>query len=143
MAGSMGGGFQPGGTVDTREFAIGCWCRPTWMQTRSSMKLFNASVPYFPDTPIKMNHRSHENRLQHPYQNLSLIPYIGVYGSINFNGKCDVKKPYYTGETNHWKPMDGYSYIITTTETDIPYEYEATIDASRRWDYGAVGGMKQ
>lgn len=89
--------------------------------------------------------------LEHPHKigynirinkSLSLIPYIGVYGSINFNaGKCDVKNPYYTGETNHWKPMDGYSYIVPT-EADIPYEYEATIDAFRRWNYGAVGGMK-
>ena len=37
--------------------------------------------------------------------------------------------------------MDGYSYIVPT-EADIPYEYEATIDAFRRWNYGAVGGMK-
>lgn len=37
--------------------------------------------------------------------------------------------------------MDGYSYIVPT-EADIPYEYEATIDAFHRWNYGAVGGMK-
>lgn len=37
--------------------------------------------------------------------------------------------------------MDGYSYIVPT-EADIPYEYEATIDAFRRWNYGAMGGMK-
>lgn len=109
------------------------------------MELFNASVPYFPDTEIKMNHLNIPIKIGYNIRinkSLSLIPYIGVYGSINFNaGKCDVKNPYYTGETNHWKPMDGYSYIVPT-EADIPYEYEATIDAFRRWNYGAVGGMK-
>ncbi|MDY6192004.1 MAG: outer membrane beta-barrel protein, partial [Bacteroides uniformis] len=146
QVGSMGGGFQLGGTVDY-EFKHHWMLMSglTWMQTRSSMELFNASVPYFPDTEIKMNHLNIPIKIGYNIRinkSLSLIPYIGVYGSINFNaGKCDVKNPYYTGETNHWKPMDGYSYIVPT-EADIPYEYEATIDAFRRWNYGAVGGMK-
>lgn len=146
QVGSMGGGFQLGGTVDY-EFKHHWMLMSglTWMQTRSSMELFNASVPYFPDTEIKMNHLNIPIKIGYNIRinkSLSLIPYIGVYGSINFNaGKCDVKNPYYTGETNHRKPMDGYSYIVPT-EADIPYEYEATIDAFRRWNYGAVGGMK-
>ena len=54
QVGSMGGGFQLGGTVDY-EFKHHWMLMSglTWMQTRSSMKLFNASVPYFPDTEIK------------------------------------------------------------------------------------------
>ena len=57
QVGSMGGGFQLGGTVDY-EFKHHWMLMSglTWMQTRSSMELFNASVPYFPDTEIKMNH---------------------------------------------------------------------------------------
>ena len=56
QVGSMGGGFQLGGTVDY-EFKHHWMLMSglTWMQTRSSMELFNASVPFFPDTEIKTN----------------------------------------------------------------------------------------
>lgn len=145
QVGSMGGGFQIGGTVDY-EFKHHWMLMSglTFMQTRSSMELYHYSVPYFPDTEIKMNHLNIPIKVGYNIRiskNFSLIPYIGIYGSINFNaGKCDVKEGH-LGKTNHWKPMDGHSYIVPT-DPDFPYEYKATIDAFRRWNYGALGGMK-
>lgn len=144
QVGNMGGGFQLGGTVDyefKRHWML--MSGLAWMQTRSSMTLFNASVPYFPNTEIKMNHLNIPLKVGYNIRinkNFSLVPYIGLYGSINFNaGKCDVREAA-TGKNSHWKPMDGYSYIAPTE--GATYEYEATIDAFRRWNYGAVGGAK-
>ena len=57
QVGSMGGGFQLGGTVDY-EFKHHWMLMSglTWMQTRSSMELNIASGPYFSDTEINMYH---------------------------------------------------------------------------------------
>lgn len=143
QVGSMGVGFQVSGTVDY-EFKHHWMLMSglTFMQTRSSMMLFDTGLPFFSDTEIKLNHLNIPIKVGyniHINKKLSLIPYVGAYGSINFNaGKCHVKETS-LGTTNHWKPMDGHSYIVPT---DLPHEYEATIDAFRRWNYGAMGGMK-
>lgn len=143
--GNMGVGFQLGGTVDY-EFKHHWMLMSglSFMQTRSNMKLFNAMTPFFPDTEIKVNHLNIPIKVGFNIRiskNFSLIPYIGAYGSINFNaGDCDVKNPY-TGKTEHWKPMDGYSYLVPPAEPDT-YEYEARLNAFRRWNYGASGGLK-
>lgn len=139
----MGGGFQLGGTVDyefKRHWML--MSGLSFMQTRSNMKLFDKMAAYFPDTEIKMNHLNIPIKVGyniHFNKSFSLIPYIGAYGSINFNaGKCKVKDG---SNDNHWKPMDGHSYTVAT-EPDFPYEYVATIGAFHRWNYDAVRGMK-
>lgn len=142
QVGNMGTGFQLSGTVDY-EFRKHWMLMSglTFMQTRSSMMLYNSSMPYFPDTEIKMGHLNIPVKVGYNIRfnkNISLIPYVGLYGSVNFNlGKCDVKEA--TGSNQTWKPMDGYSYTIPS---DLPYEVVARIDPFRRWNWGALGGIK-
>lgn len=145
--GGMGVGFQIGGTADY-EF------KHHWMlmsgisfiQTKSKMELADASVFYFPDVEIKLNHLTIPIKVGydiHVCKNFNLIPFIGLYGSINFSaGNCSVTagaNKLTDKKLDTWKPMDGYSYNVPS---DLPYEYEATIDAFRNWTYGGMGGLK-
>lgn len=143
QVGNMGGGFQVEGTVDY-EFKNHWMLMSglTLMKTQSNMKLYNSMMPYFPDTEIKMGHLNIPLQVGYSIQlskNLSLIPQAGFYGSINFNiGKCDVMEAT-TEDIKHWKPMDGYTYIIPSEDT---YDVNATISPFRHWNWGAIGGLK-
>lgn len=145
--GNMGIGFQIGGTVDY-EFKHHWMLMSgvSFMQTQSNMKLADASVFYFPDTEIKMNHLTVPIKVGyniHVCQNFNLIPFIGVYGSYDFSaGNCSViagANELIAQKQDKWKPTNGYSYIVPSEQT---YEYEATIDAFRHWTYGGMGGLK-
>lgn len=145
--GGMGVGFQIGGTVDY-EFRHHWMLMSgiSFMQTQSNMKLADASVFYFPDTEIKLSHLTVPIKVGyniHVCQNFNLIPFIGVYGSYDFNaGSCAViagANELVAQKQDKWKPMDGYSYNVPSEQT---YEYEATIDAFRHWTYGGMGGLK-
>lgn len=144
--GGMKAGFQLGAAVDY-EF------KSHWMlmsglslkQTQSSMSLANSR---FPNTnirtnsliiPLKAGYNIHLN------DKISLIPFIGIYGSYNFNaGKSSLEISYLeNGKTiikhSKWNPMKGYSHEIPSS---MPYPYTATIQACRNWTYGATGGVK-
>lgn len=141
--GNMGVGFQLGGTVGY-EFKRHWMLMSgfSFMQTQSRMELYPHSAPFFPDTEIKMSHLNIPIKVGynlHLNKGISLIPYIGIYNSLNFNaGKCDIKEATEGNVNHHWKPMDGYSYVLQGAK--IPYE--ATLDAFRSWNCGAVGGLK-
>lgn len=139
-------GFQIGVTADY-EFEKH-WMLITgvsFMQTHSNMKLATyTNAFYFPNTEIKLNHLTIPLKVGyniHINDNLSLIPSVGWYGSINFSaGNASLK--YIDGDEirhTNWKPMDGYSYEISA---DLPHPITASVGACRHWTYGATGELK-
>lgn len=141
--GGMGVGFQIGGTVDY-EFKHHWMLMSgvSFMQTQSKMELIDASVFYFPNTEIKLNHLFIPLKVGYNIplcKNINLIPFIGIYGSLNFSaGNCSLTAT--SGNiSDKWKPMNGYSYIVPS---DLPYDHEVKLNAFRNWSYGAIGGVK-
>lgn len=140
--GGMGAGFEIGGTVDY-EFQ-NHWMLmsgASFMQTQSNMKLADATIFHFPDTEIKLNHFVVPIKVGYNIRankNISIIPFIGVYGSYDFSaGRCSLK----AGEkADKWKPMSGYSFSVPNTQ--LPFDYKATINPFRHWTYGGIGGVK-
>lgn len=140
--GGMGGGFQIGGTVDyefRRHWVL--MSGVSFMQTQSNMELADHTIFYFPDTEIKLNHLMLPIKVGYNIticKSFSVAPFIGIYGSYNFNaGSSSLKVG---DKEDKWKPMSGYSYSFP--DTDIPYEYKATINPLRHWTYGAMVGVK-
>lgn len=144
--GGMKAGFQLGATVD---YEIGKnWMLMSglsWMQTRSTMKMTDHMVSYFPKTEIKMNNillplkMGYNVRLSDKF---SLIPSIGVYASYGFSaGSCSLDVIHQKGdqmstESTTWKPFDGHSYKVGDTNAN------ANLGAFRHLDYGAIAGIK-
>lgn len=144
QVGGMGAGFQIAATVEYEsEHHWMLMSGLTFMQTRSRMMLYNSSMPFFPNTEIRLNHLEIPLKVGyniHISKGFCLIPFVGMYGTLNFNaGKSKVKE-LLSEKANRWKPMDGYSYILP--EGYFPYECTATIDPFRRWTYGGLGGVK-
>lgn len=140
--GGMGAGFQIGGTVDY-EFKHHWMLMSgvSFMQTKSNMKLADNTIFHFPDTEIKLNHLMLPIKIGYNIsicKGLRIAPFIGIYGSYNFNaGSSSLKAG---NKTNKWKPMNGYSYSLPNT--DITYDYKATIKPFSHWTYGAMVGVK-
>lgn len=138
--GGMGVGFQIGGTVDY-EFKHH-WILMSgvsFMQTKSNMELADNTIFYFPDTEIKLNHLMLPIKAGYNIsicKNLSITPFIGIYGSYNFNAGSSSLK--IGDKTDKWKPMNGYSYALP--DDNIPYK--ATITPLEHWTCGAMIGAK-
>ena len=88
QVGGMKPGFQLGVTVD---YEIGKhWMLMSglsWLQNRSTMKMMDHMVTYFPKTEIKMNNLILPLKMGYNIRvsdKLSLIPSVGVYASYGF-----------------------------------------------------------
>ena len=95
QVGGMKPGFQLGVTVD---YEIGKhWMLMSglsWLQNRSTMKMMDHMVTYFPKTEIKMNNLILPLKMGYNIRvsdKLSLIPSVGVYASYGFGaGNCSL-----------------------------------------------------
>lgn len=146
QVGGMKPGFQLGVTVD---YEIGKhWMLMSglsWLQNRSTMKMMDHMVTYFPKTEIKMNNLILPLKMGYNIRvsdKLSLIPSVGVYASYGFGaGNCSLDVIHQEGdnittEPAKWKPLDGFSYKAGEPNNS------ANLQAFRRWDYGGIVGMK-
>ena len=147
--GSMGAGFQIGGTVDyefKRHWML--MSGASFMQTQSKMEMSYGMLPRFPDAKIKLNHIVIPLKVGYKFKiskTLSLIPSVGMYASYNFSaGDCplDIKSPA-DGKKIHekWNPMKGYTDAFYIS--DLPYElYRINLNPLRHWTYGGIAGLK-
>ena len=79
-------------------------------------------------------------------KHINLMPSVGLYAAYNFTvGKSTLQRLDYdvddspAGYTQHrYDPMEGYSYSVPTHNPLYPAE----ISPSRRWEGGAMGGVK-
>ena len=117
----------------------------SWLQNRSTMKMMDHMVTYFPKTEIKMNNLILPLKMGYNIRvsdKLSLIPSVGVYASYGFGaGNCSLDVIHQEGdnittEPAKWKPLDGFSYKAGEPNNS------ANLQAFRRWDYGGIVGMK-
>lgn len=144
--GGMKAGFQFGATVD---YELGKhWMLLSglsWMQYRSTMKMTDHMVSYFPKTEIKMNSLVLPLKVGYNIRlsdNFSLIPSVGLYASYGFSaGSCSLDIVHQKGdemstESTTWKPFDGYSYKVGDTNVN------AELQAFRHLEYGGTLGIK-
>lgn len=143
--GGMKAGFQLGVTVD---YEMGKhWMLMSglsWLQNRSTMKMTDQGISYFPKTEIKLNNLVLPLKLGYNIRlsdKISLIPSVGVYASYGFSaGNCSLdvvqqEDDKISTESTTWKPMDGFSYQVGE------HNY-GNLQAFRRWEYGGIAGIK-
>lgn len=147
QVGGMKAGFQLGATVD---YEIGDhWMLISglsWLQNRSTMKMTDHMVSYFPKTEIKMNNIVLPLKVGYAFHladKVSLIPSVGAYASYGFSaGSCSLDVIYpleesdgVRTESTTWKPQDGFFYQVSENNY-------GSLQAFRHWDYGAIAGIK-
>lgn len=119
----------------------------SYMNTYSEMKLRSAATF---DAEIRQNHLMVPVRLGYNIRigrRLSLVPSVGLYGMLNFGGS-NSSLSYLSGTspvTADWNPMDGFSTTVPMQNpegTPSGKDWPASVDAFRRWTFGAVGELK-
>lgn len=115
-----------------------------FLQNRSTMKLADHSVFYFPKTDIKINNLMLPLKVGYDIRfsdKFSLLPSVGAYVSYGFSaGNCSLdvirqEGDNITTEPATWKPMNGYFY--QTGEHNY-----GELQSFDHWDYGVVVGIK-
>lgn len=143
--GGMKAGGQLGVTID---YEMGKhWMLMSglsWLQSRSTMKMQDHMVFYFPKSEIKVNNLMLPLKIGYDFRlsdHFRLIPSVGAYVSYGFSaGDCSLDIIRQKGDEIHtesvtWKPMDGFYYQAGE------HNY-GRLQAFRRWDYGGIIGVK-
>ena len=149
----MGAGFQVAGTVDYEfrsHWVVASGLTFAWTQSDVELtcpSLGNATL--WPKVNVRLNHLMLPVKVGYDFhigKHVNLMPSVGLYAAYNFTvGKSTLQRLDYdaddspAGFTQHqYDPMDGYSYSVPTHNPLYPAE----ISPFRRWEGGAMGGVK-